>query len=83
MTKYQKSEEDRQRLDNWHYHPPHGDQQQRYHLINDTSKLLASVIMDSCPPSRQRSLALTQCEMAKMWANSAIACNEVEANRDE
>ena len=78
MKKYPRTEEDKKRLENWHYHPPHGCQTERYGLINDTSRLMAQVIMDYCPPSRQRSLALSQCEMVRMWANAAIACNEAE-----
>jgi len=60
------------------YHAPFGTQQERYVGIRETGKLLAVVIMENAPPSRERSLALTKIEEATMWANAAIARNEVQ-----
>ena len=58
------------------YHPPKGDQPERYVRIRDTSKFLAMLICQDCPASRERSLAITNLEQAVMWANAAIARNE-------
>lgn len=60
------------------YHPPFGDQPERYVAIRDEAKMLAVNILRMCPDSRERSLALTKLEEAVMWANAAIARNEVE-----
>ena len=68
---------DRDRLDNdFTYHSPKADQPERYGLIRNTAKSFALLIVDKCPDSREKSLALTKLEEAVMWANSAIARNE-------
>ena len=76
MTKYELSEADNQLLDNWFYHKPNGDQIGRYDLINTATRDLVRLVMENCPPSRQRSTAITQIELTRMSANAAIACNE-------
>ena len=58
------------------YHEPKPDQPPRYREIRDTAKGLAEAITAKCPPSRERSLALTNLEQSVMWANAAIARNE-------
>lgn len=65
-------------LDNsYTYHKPTDDQPERYVEIRESAKALAITIMGCCPSSRERSVALTNLEQAVMWANKAIACNEV------
>jgi len=61
------------------YHRPHGDQPERYGKLRDAFKELAYEIVENCPNSRERSLALTHLEDANMWANASIARSEVEA----
>jgi hypothetical protein len=64
-------------LDNiFTYHPPKGDQVDRFSDIRQSGKELAEIIVDSCPPSPERSTALAKVREAIMWANAAIACNE-------
>lgn len=58
------------------YHPPKGDQAERYGLIRDHGRRLAELIDEECPESREKSLALTKVEEAVMWANAAIARRE-------
>ena len=58
------------------YHAPKDDQPVRYGAIRGEAKDLAELIYGHCPPSRERSLALTKLEEAVMWANAAIARNE-------
>lgn len=58
------------------YHPPHGDQPERYTKIRSDVRTLAKWIVDHTPESREQSLALTALEEAVMWANAAIARRE-------
>lgn len=61
---------------NFTYHAPQGDQQERYVAIRDEAKALAYTICKNSPPSREQSIALTNLEQAIFWANAAIARNE-------
>ena len=58
------------------YHPPKGDQVDRYNAIRANAEIVAALILTSTPASREQSLALTNLEQAVMWANAAIARNE-------
>lgn len=58
------------------YHPPKGNQTQRYIQLRDAGKELALLIVGQTPESREQSLALTKLEEVIMWANAAIARNE-------
>jgi hypothetical protein len=58
------------------YHAPKGDQPARYMTIREAAKMLATTVIECCPQSRERSLALTKIEEASMWANAGIARNE-------
>jgi len=60
------------------YHPPKGNQQERYVAIRETAKAFATLTLEATPTSREQSLALTKLEEVVMWANSAIARNENE-----
>jgi len=65
---------DDQELENrFTYHPPKGDQQERYIKLKDKAKEFAQLIVDLCPESREQSLAITSLETAIMWANAAVA----------
>lgn len=59
------------------YHPPVGDQTQRYARIRSMAAELAKEIIRLTPPNtREQSLALTNLEQAVFWANASIARNE-------
>lgn len=60
------------------YHKPIGNQPERYEQIRAKAKELAQLILDTCPESRERSLAFTNIEQGVMWANASIARNETE-----
>lgn len=62
--------------DAFSYHPPKGDQSERYEKLRKEGKDLTISIIAACPDSRERSLALTKIQEAIMWANAAIARNE-------
>lgn len=58
------------------YHAPKEGQSERYQQIRDKAWSVADFVIRNCPPSRERSLALTKLEEAVMWANASIARNE-------
>lgn len=61
---------------NFTYHAPKGDQAERYGKIREKARELAELMEESCPDSREKSLASTKLEEAVMWANASIARNE-------
>lgn len=58
------------------YHPPFGDQVERYAEIRAKCLEFAEFIIDKTPVSREQSLALTSLEQVMFNANAAIARNE-------
>jgi hypothetical protein len=60
----------------FHYHAPKGSQPTRYVKLREHGLALAELISESCPPSRERSLAITKLEEVIMWANAGIARRE-------
>ena len=70
----------KEQLDNTYtYHRPHGDQPQRYERVRAAAKTFALTLLDNCPDSRERSVAMTNLQQSVMWANASIAINEAEA----
>lgn len=58
------------------YHPPHGDQADRYGKLRDAAKAYAQLIQELTPASAEQTLAIRAVHLASMHANSAIAVNE-------
>ena len=58
------------------YHPPHGDQANRYQVIRDTGRDMATVLYGLCPRSTELGEAIRSLNETVMWANAAIARNE-------
>lgn len=58
------------------YHAPKDGQPKKYEALRNEALLLAKMIVELTPDSREQSLALTKIEEAVMWANAAIARNE-------
>lgn len=62
------------------YHPPHGDQAERYQLIRDAGRAFAHVIAETAPFDdgfpRETLLAIDKISEAVMQANAAIARHE-------
>lgn len=58
------------------YHAPKPGQPERYEALRSAAKDLARMIVESTPPSREQSLALTHLEEAIFWSNASIARNE-------
>ena len=63
---------------NFEHHPLAGEQVASYEVICSQAKGLAIDIQSQCPDSREKSLAFTKLEECIMWANAAIARNEIE-----
>ena len=61
------------------YHKPFGSQGERYEAIRAKARELAELLRGATPESREKSLAFTSLQQSVMWANAAIAINEVEA----
>ena len=74
---YRMTDEEKALLEkHFRFHPPKPYQITRYNKIRDYAQTLAAMLLEACPPSRERSLALTALEEAVMWANASIARNE-------
>lgn len=77
MPKYDIDAKMETRLENdFRYHAPKDDQQERYITIREAAKTLAKVICENSPVSREQSVALTHLDQVVMNANAAIARNE-------
>lgn len=61
---------------NFKYHPPKNDQEQRYQENRNRFLELAHYIVKTAPVSRELELALTRLEEAMIYTNAAIARNE-------
>ena len=57
------------------YHAPSDAQVETYQELRDMALMLARMIQDECPNSREKSLAFTNLENAMFWANASIARN--------
>lgn len=57
------------------YHQPTEEQAQCYIRIRSEAKQLARTLLESCPKSRELSMALTHLQEAVMCANASIALN--------
>ena len=60
---------------NFSYHSPKEGQQEKYVSIREKAKELAYLIEETCPNSREKSIAITNLETCVMWANTSIARN--------
>ena len=78
VTKYNPTAEIMDRVhSDFTYHPPRGDQAERYEHLRSLGHGVARQILSFTPPGREQSLALTKLEEAIFWANAAIARNEL------
>ena len=58
------------------YHPPHGDQPERYEKLRLLGKQLAFSICRHAPATVERDEAIKKLSESIMWANAAIARGE-------
>lgn len=59
------------------YHPPQGDQQERYVALREAAKVYAEAIVKHVPQCADRTVALRKVREANWTANSAIACGGI------
>jgi hypothetical protein len=55
------------------YHRPTEDAIPRHEIVNQACQEMLKIVLQCCPPSRDRTIALNKVREARMWANSAIA----------
>lgn len=65
------------------YHRPTQTQAGRYVQLREAAKTYAQLVKDLTPESAEQTLALRAIHLASMHANSAIACNEPDADAPE
>ncbi len=58
------------------YHPPKPGQAERYERIRDGGRKFAELVVDLCPDSSEREIAIRRIEEAVMWSNAAISRRE-------
>lgn len=58
------------------YHPPVGDQAERYEKIRTAAREFALIVFDLMPECPDRTVAMRQLNEAVMAMNQTIACNE-------
>lgn len=76
-TKYQISDEEKAAIDHlFTYHAPAGDQGERYATLRCEARYMAVLILQNCPNSRERVIAIERLKEALFWANASIAVNE-------
>jgi len=58
------------------HHQPNQSKAMKHAIVRDRCKKLAEALVDVCPDTRERSIALGKIEEAMFWGNAAIARNE-------
>ena len=62
--------------DELRYVPVNDEQSERIEDVKNAISFAMTDIDNNCPPSREKSLALTKLEEAAMWASKAISHKE-------
>lgn len=55
------------------HHVPKDGQPELYQAIRAKAREFAALVEETCPASREKSLAITSIQQSMMWANAAIA----------
>lgn len=65
---------DQEKLDDvFSYHKPTEEQVPKYEALRSSAKAFAACILESCPPSADRTASLRKVREAVMTANASIA----------
>lgn len=57
------------------FHPATEETKPKHEAIRRKAKEFAEFLIETCPPGRELSLALTEVQLAAMWGNAAVAVN--------
>lgn len=60
------------------YHRPTEEARLQMRNVRNAAEILLRTITECCPPSREKSLAITKLEECAMWANKSIVINQGE-----
>jgi hypothetical protein len=72
-----RDEQDLASIENWFvYHPPKGNQQERYAYIRSAALYMAQKIVALVPAGPDRTVALRKLRECVMTANAGIACDD-------
>jgi hypothetical protein len=55
------------------YHAPNAEQARHHETISLAATSMYDAVLDNCPQSAERTLAIRKLQEARMWANAAIA----------
>lgn len=58
------------------YHKPSPDGFDRINKLREAYSVVQRTIEEVCPPSRQKSVAVTELETSAMWAIKAVVFND-------
>jgi hypothetical protein len=58
------------------YHKPSDDGLSKITHLREAFSAVSRAIDEACPPSRQKSVAITELETAAMWAIKAVVFND-------
>ncbi len=61
------------------YHKPGAAGLEKITKLREAFSSLSDLILETCPVSRERSVALTELETTAMWAIKAVVCNDPES----
>lgn len=61
------------------YHKPSSAGLEKIRYLREAFSAMHDLIEKTCPPSRERSVALTEIETTAMWAIKAVVCNDPES----
>ena len=61
------------------YHKPSAAGLATITEVREAYSSLLDLIEEACPPSRERSVAITELETSAMWAIKSVVCNDPES----
>lgn len=58
------------------FHKPSAESLKRITTLREQFSALSRLLVETCPPSTERALAMTELETAAMWAIKAVVIND-------
>lgn len=66
-------------LKTFSYHKPSEDGLVKIAQLREKYSELATLIDEICPPSRERSIGITELETSAMWTIKSVVCNDPDS----